>query len=96
MLKLRCAGIPLTDPNFYATITMDKLAHVFRSDSDYDIPLLEERLQVIHEAGKVLLQKYDGSFENVIKQCDKSAQSLLKLVTQDFPSYRYVYCLSVP
>lgn len=83
------SGIPLTDPNFYATITKDKLAHVFRSDSEYEIPLIEERLQVIQEAGKVLLEKYHGKVENVMKACDKRAQTLLKIVTTDFPSYRY-------
>lgn len=37
-----------------------------------------------------IFQKYDGSFVNCIEQCDKSAQSLLKLVVTDFPSYRDV------
>ena len=83
------SGIPITDPNFYATISHDKLAHVFRSDTDYEIPLLEERLQSIQEAGKVLLKKYEGKFENVIKQSEKSAQALLRTITQEFTSYRY-------
>lgn len=83
-------GIPLTDPSYYASISKEELVKIFKSDSDYDVPLLEERLQVLQEAGKVLLKKYDGSFVNCIEQCDKSAQSLLKLVVTDFPSYRDV------
>ena len=29
---------------------------VFRSDSDCDIPMVEERIEVMHEAGKALLK----------------------------------------
>ncbi|KAH3850687.1 queuosine salvage protein-like [Dreissena polymorpha] len=81
-------GIPFTDPHFYATITRDKLEHVLRSDSKQTIPLLDERLQVLQEAGKVLLQKFDGSFVNVIRLCEKSAQTLVQMIVENFPSYR--------
>lgn len=33
-------------------------------------------------------QKYEGSFVNVIAQCGNSAQKLLQLLVQDFPSFR--------
>ena len=49
-------GIKLTDPNFYADITKEKLADVLKSDSQYEIPLLEERVQVLQEAGRKLLK----------------------------------------
>ncbi|XP_060062961.1 queuosine 5'-phosphate N-glycosylase/hydrolase-like [Ylistrum balloti] len=81
-------GIPLTDPNYYASVSMEQLCDIFKSDTDYDVPMLEERLQVLQEAGKVLLKKYDGSFVNCIEKCDKSAQALMQLVVRDFPSYR--------
>ncbi len=35
-----------------------------------------------------LLQKYDGSFLNVIKKAEKSAKKLLELLVQEFPSLR--------
>ena len=84
----KLTGIPLTDPQYFATITKEQLAHILRSDSDYPIPLPDQRLDVIREAGKVLMERYDGDFANVIAKCDKSAQNLLKLVVTDFPSYR--------
>lgn len=83
-------GIPFTDPNYYADISREELKHIFRSDSDNPIPLFEERLNVLHEAGQILKKKYDGRFENVVKQCNKSGQNLLKLIVSDFPSYRDV------
>ncbi|KAL5014040.1 hypothetical protein ScPMuIL_008310 [Solemya velum] len=81
-------GIPITDPSYYASISREDFLKVFRSDSEYDMPMLDERLEVLREAGKVLLQKYDGSFVNCIRHCEKSAQRLIKLVVNDFPSYR--------
>ena len=49
-------GIPITDPNYYASISHQDFMKVFRSDSDYDIPMVEERIEVMHEAGKALLK----------------------------------------
>ncbi|XP_063400206.1 queuosine 5'-phosphate N-glycosylase/hydrolase-like isoform X2 [Mytilus trossulus] len=83
-------GIKLTDPKFYANITKEKLAEILKSDSNYELPLLEERAQVLQEAGKKLVEKYDGSFVNCIEKCEKSAESLLNLVVEEFPSYRDV------
>ena len=34
------------------------------------------------------MQKYDGTFVNCIKECDKSAQKLLQIVLREFPAYR--------
>ena len=48
-------GIQITDPNYYSTLSEEKLAAIFRSDSAGEIPLLKERLAVLHEAGKVLV-----------------------------------------
>lgn len=83
-------GVRITDPKVYANITEDKFTQVFRSDSAFEtpIPMVKERIQVLHEAGQVLLKKYEGSFENCIKQCGKSAQKLLQLILRDFPAYR--------
>ncbi|KAL4238109.1 hypothetical protein ACF0H5_002821 [Mactra antiquata] len=81
-------GIPVTDPQYYANITKDQLAHIFRSDSDYEIPMFAQRLEVLQDAGQVLLQQFNGNFANVIEQCNKSAQSLIKIVVEHFKSYR--------
>lgn len=40
------------------------------------------------EAGQILCQKFDGSFVNCIRQCNKSAKKLLQLIVENFPSYR--------
>ncbi|KAI0233319.1 Queuosine salvage protein [Lamellibrachia satsuma] len=81
-------GIPITDPKYYSTLNKEKLAAIFRSDSASEMPLLKERLAALHEAGQVLVEKYDGSFVNMLSQCNQSAGTLLQMVVSEFPSYR--------
>ncbi|XP_070558567.1 queuosine 5'-phosphate N-glycosylase/hydrolase-like [Ptychodera flava] len=83
-------GIPITTPSYYANITMDDFKHVFRSDSKNDFPLLEERYKHLRETGKILVEKYNGSFVNCIPQCEKSAVKLYNFVASTFPSFRDV------
>ena len=46
----------MTDPNCYTSISKEKFAEIFKSDSEYEIPMLEERYDVLREAGKKLLE----------------------------------------
>ncbi|XP_051822211.1 queuosine salvage protein [Antechinus flavipes] len=83
-------GIPLTRPSYYATVTLDQLQHILHSDTDVPMPLIEERHQILNETGKILLEKFGGSFLNCVHKSDKSAQKLLSLIVESFPSYRDV------
>ncbi|XP_074136270.1 queuosine 5'-phosphate N-glycosylase/hydrolase [Sminthopsis crassicaudata] len=83
-------GIPLTRPSYYATVTLDQLQHILHSDTDVPMPLIEERHQILNETGKILLEKFGGSFLNCVRKSDKSAQKLLSLIVENFPSYRDV------
>ncbi|KAJ1663655.1 hypothetical protein IW140_004768 [Coemansia sp. RSA 1813] len=84
-------GIPMTDATFYASVSEQELARIFRTDDpehQEPAPLLAERLQVLYEVGAVLRDKYGGKFANVIKQCEGSAQRLVELIVRDFPCFR--------
>lgn len=55
-------GKPILDPAYYSKITLDDAEAIFRGDDkEVEIPLMQERLQVLHEAGDVLLRKYQGT-----------------------------------
>lgn len=74
---------------YYSKITLEDLEKIFRSDDkETKIPLMGERLRCLHEVGEVLLNKYDGNFESVVKNCGNSAENLLKTIVQDFPCFR--------
>ncbi|XP_023988688.2 queuosine 5'-phosphate N-glycosylase/hydrolase isoform X1 [Physeter macrocephalus] len=84
------SGIPVTSASYYATVTLDEVRHILRSDTDVPMPLIEERHRILNETGKILLEKFEGSFLNCVRKSDKSAQKLLHLVVESFPSYRDV------
>lgn len=50
------AGIPITDPHFYAEISEQQFREIFASDSGHEMPLFEERLEILRESGRVLLE----------------------------------------
>lgn len=81
-------GCNIIDVNVYATITEEQLRHVFRSETETTIPLFEERLKILHENGKILKEKFDGKFKNVILKADGSARKLLQIIVENFPSFR--------
>lgn len=81
-------GIPITSASYYATVTLDQVRDIFRSDTAVPMPLLEERHRILNETGKILLEKFGGSFLNCVQRSEKSAQKLMHLVVENFPSYR--------
>lgn len=83
-------GIPITSASYYATVTLDQVRHILRSDTDVPMPLIEDRHRILNETGKILLEKFEGSFLNCVRKSEKSAQKLMHLVVESFPSYRDV------
>ncbi|KJE92058.1 hypothetical protein CAOG_03086 [Capsaspora owczarzaki ATCC 30864] len=81
-------GIAITDPAYYATITMEQLQHVFRSSTATPIPLLNERLAALHEAGTALVEHFDGKFANMLRLASHSADVLMRDVLKHMPMYR--------
>lgn len=82
-------GIDLTNPRYYATITKDNLEAILRPDDGVtNVQLIDERVNCLREIGTKLLAKYDGNFENVIRAANKSAQTLVKLVVDEFANFR--------
>lgn len=61
---------------------------VFRSATDEEMPLLAERLDCLREAGRVLYEKYDCRFTNVLAAADGSAARLVNILARDFSCFR--------
>ncbi|XP_058067006.1 queuosine 5'-phosphate N-glycosylase/hydrolase [Anopheles bellator] len=81
--------IDVTNPAFYSTITIEQLERILRSDNaTTKVPLLEERVRCLHEVGHVLLERYGGKFENLVRSCNGSAVALLQRIVSDFPCFR--------
>ncbi|OJD37800.1 putative cobyrinic acid-diamide synthase [Diplodia corticola] len=83
--------IPITDPSFWAdeeACTEDVLRTVFSSATEEEIPLFNERLQCLREAGKVLEEQFDGSIATLISDAQNSAAKLVNLLADHFACFR--------
>ncbi|KAJ9192107.1 hypothetical protein DTO164E3_8524 [Paecilomyces variotii] len=83
--------IPITSPEFWNDeheCTDELLRHVFRSATDEEIPMFEERVQCLREAGRVLSEKFDGSFVNCLYDANHSAAALVNLLADNFSCFR--------
>lgn len=85
----RPSGIPITSPSLWVNggeCTDDLLRHVFRpSANSLAMPLLEDRIYCLREAGYVLRDHFDGTFTTCIEQSKGSAAALVNLIVDNFP-----------
>jgi len=70
----------------WVAASLDDLARVFRGQGQ--IPLLSERLAVLHETGRCLLDPFNGSFLAAVDAAGRDARSLAYLLAERFPSFR--------
>lgn len=49
-------GIPITSPSFYKDIDEKTFRNVFKSDTEEEIPLIQERVESMRQAGSVLCE----------------------------------------
>lgn len=79
----------MTNPKYYSKITLEQLDGILRPDDGVTkAPLLEDRVKCLHEVGSKLIDKYDGKFENVVREASGSAKSLLKIIVDEFSCFR--------
>jgi len=81
-------GIPLTDSSFYGNLTLDKLKEIFTADDGSIIPMIEQRHKCLVESAAVLQKKFNGTFFTCVQHAKGSAQKLLDIIVENFPSFR--------
>ncbi|CAE6519784.1 unnamed protein product [Rhizoctonia solani] len=92
-------GIPITDPRFYASQKdcPDSLIEtVFQPASGCleTIPLLQERIRVMRQAGAILVERYNGSFSGILAEWRQehgpkaTAGVLVGKITKTFEVFR--------
>ncbi|KAF4533435.1 hypothetical protein B566_EDAN001160, partial [Ephemera danica] len=88
MRRAKQEGHDISSPHFFLSMTLENLREIFRSDSTVEIPMLQERLDCLHEVSSILINDFDGNFKNCIEQSEKSAMKLLSLIVNKFPCFR--------
>lgn len=83
-------GISILDCRWLKNVTLEDMKYVFRGLAP--MPLLNERLEIFHEVGRVLEQKYGGHFYNLFEEAKYQAftldrKGIVDRLIRDFPSF---------
>jgi hypothetical protein len=85
-------GIPILDGRYLAKISRDELNKIFAGN--IEMPMLDEKLAVLHEVGGVLAAKYDGRFSNFVHSCSPklydNGNGLVDRLVKEFPRFNDV------
>ena len=77
--------IPILDVKYLSEIKEEELSKIL--EGNIQIPLFEERLNILRGIGTVLIEKFNGDFANLIKKANGDSQKLLRLIVENFPSF---------
>lgn len=86
-------GSQLFDGEWLRDLSMEDMEDILRGKTA--IPLFEERYQIFREVGRVLCERYDGRFENMVERCKvedrvrlfNDGNGFVERLAQDFECY---------
>ena len=84
-------GMPLTDPRYLAELSRSDFLHIVRGRGA--LPLLEERLAIWREIGRVLLQRNAPGLTQVLVWGDGDALGLVQALLDLSPSFEDMWML---
>jgi hypothetical protein len=88
-------GVPFLDGKYMAQASRDELNKVFQGN--IEMPMLDEKLAVLHQVGKVLVEKYNGRFHNFVHACSPklydNGNGLIDRLVTEFPRFNDVSML---
>ena len=79
-------GVPLWDAAWLAEAAPETLGHLLRGEGRPP-PLLEVRAAHLREAGRVLLERWEGQFGRTVESSGGDAVTLALTVAREFPSF---------
>jgi hypothetical protein len=85
-------GIPILDGAFLAKVTRVEMETLFAGN--IELPMLDEKTQILHQVGAVLARQYNGRFHNFVASCSPKlydhGKGLVDRLVNDFPRFRDV------
>jgi hypothetical protein len=86
------SGIPFFSGEYLAKVTRKDLESVF--SGTIEMPMLDERVTLFNEVGRVLVEKYQGRYSRFVRSCAPKlyadGDGLLERLTTEFPRFRDV------
>jgi hypothetical protein len=90
--RAHSAGIPFFTGEYLANLTRADLESVFAGT--IEMPMLDERVTIFNEVGRVLAAKYKGRYSNFVRDCSPrlydNGNGLLERLTSEFPRFNDV------
>ena len=80
------SGFPVTDPEYLSRISTEDLTRIFAGEGT--IPLFDERLHNLKEAGSIILSDFEGDITSIFHVSSNSAIRLVSRIVSSFPSFR--------
>ncbi len=82
-------GVPLLDGEYLASLTRSDLEGIFRGN--IEMPMLDERRQILHQVGEVLIDRYEGRFHRFVRSCAPAmyadGEGLMERLIVEFPRF---------
>ncbi len=83
------AGVPILDGEFLSRVTLSELDKIFAGN--IEMPMLDAKLEVLHQVGAVLAKKYDGRFHKFIHDCSPRlydhGNGIIERLVKEFPRF---------
>ena len=85
-------GVSILDGGFLAQVTRPELERIFAAN--IELPMLDEKMQILHQVGATLADKYNGRFHNFVKSCSPrlydNGNGLVDRLVLEFPRFNDV------
>lgn len=80
-------GVPILDAEYLSKLTLDEVKKIFRPSNGIEIPLLQKRHENLVEAGKILLERFDGLYSKLIDDTNYDAILITRATIDNFGSF---------
>jgi hypothetical protein len=80
------SGTPIISAEYLAELSKDELKDILTGRGD--LQLLDQRLEILRELGKALLQDYNGEAHRMVEAAGNSAITLARLLAEKLASFR--------
>jgi hypothetical protein len=84
-------GVPILDATYLSNLTIEQTREIFQPSNGIEIPLLHKRHENLVEAGKVLVERFNGFYSNLIKDSNYDAILITKDTIENFNSFNDSY-----
>ncbi|MGH9651372.1 MAG: queuosine salvage family protein, partial [Terriglobales bacterium] len=82
-------GVAILDGGYLSRVTKADLQRVFRGN--IEMPMLDERVEILRAAGKILAENYDGRFSNFVESASPrlydNGRGLIDKLVKEFPRF---------